>query len=316
MKKAIVNGAAGFAGYSLTIHLLEHGYDVYAVIRPDSIHAERLTVGAILSSSKKMVDRSFFDSAEMLNLTEGLIREHLHLVYCSGRDILSLTDTLEGPFDLFYHLVWAGGRNDYDAQYDNIAMTLDALRAAMKLSCRRIICTGSQAEYGPTLSVITENTFPMPNTAYGAAKLSALYLSKSLASHLGIEWIWGRLFSLYGLYEPSGRLYPDMTEKFRKNELLSLSDCTQNWEYLDVEDAAEALIALGERGHNGEIYNISTGEPRPLKFYVEQLKAELRSASEINYGAPADPYVSLQTDISKIHEHTGWKPQISFHTFL
>ena len=293
MKRAIVNGAAGFAGYSLTIHLLQHGYEVYAILRPNSPHNDRFTTEEVRSA----------------------YGQKLHLIFCAGNNILNLTEQLSGPFDLFYHLVWAGARNDHDAQVQNIPMTLDALRVAARLSCRRFICTGSQAEYGPTTSVITEETLPMPNTDYGAAKLSALYLSKSLASHLGIEWIWGRIFSLYGLYEPSGRLYPDMIQKFRHNEPLSLSDCTQNWEYLDVEDAAEALIALGERGHDGEIYNISSGDPKPLKTFVEQLKAELCSASEINYGAPADPYVSLQTDIHKICEHTEWMPETPFRAF-
>ena len=42
MKRAIVTGATGMLGLALVKELLTHDYEVYAVIRPDSLRMERL----------------------------------------------------------------------------------------------------------------------------------------------------------------------------------------------------------------------------------------------------------------------------------
>ena len=43
---------------------------------------------------------------------------------------------------------------------------------------------------------VTDDTWPMPVNAYGAAKLAACYLRKRRAEQPGVEWIWGRIFSI------------------------------------------------------------------------------------------------------------------------
>ena len=121
-----------------------------------------------------------------------------------------LNAIIPAPCDVFFHLAWQGARSDFAAQYDNIRTTIDALEAAVRLGCTRFICTGSQAEYGRQAQLITEETCPHPTDAYGAAKLAACALSRTRAADLGIEWIWGRVFSLYGTYEQDGRMLPEL----------------------------------------------------------------------------------------------------------
>ena len=60
MKKAVVTGAAGFAGCNLTEHLIEHGYEVYAVIRRNSAHNDRL----------KESERLHFVTLDMTEISE------------------------------------------------------------------------------------------------------------------------------------------------------------------------------------------------------------------------------------------------------
>ena len=283
MKKAVVTGAAGFAGCNLTEHLIEHGYEVYAVIRGNSAHNDRLKES-----------------------------EKLHFVTLDMTEISELPDRIGEKCDIFFHLIWTGSRDDFAAQYANVEVSLAALRAAAALGCKRFIGTGSQAEYGVTDELITEKMLPMPFSSYGSAKVAACYLTKNLAQQLQIDWIWGRIFSLIGKYEPAGRMLPDLAAKLRSGEQISLSSCRQNWDYLDAGDAAEALIALAEYGRTGEIYNIASGDYHPLRVFTEKLRQLYNVETEIDYGEDPIPFVSLQPSTEKIHADTGWKPNTEF----
>lgn len=283
---AVVTGAAGFAGYSFTIELLNRGYRVHAILRPGSEHNKRFS--------------DITDSEKLL----------LHEVDCNDFDKIS--DSINESCDVFYHLAWFGARDDFEGQNKNIIYTIKALESAGKLGCKRFVGIGSQAEYGVCKDVITEDLTPAPINAYGAAKVAALYLSKRRAEQLGVEWIWGRIFSLYGLYEPKGRMLPDLVDSIKRGETKHLSSCEQYWDYLNVLDASKAIAAIGEKGHNGEIYNIANGDYKALKEFVEEIRTTLNPDCHIVYGDRANPFISLKTDISKIRKHTGWYPEIPF----
>ncbi len=281
MKKAIVTGAAGFAGCNLVETLLGKGYFVYAIVRPNSSHNARVQES-----------------------------EHLKMISCDLADYGRLPTMVDEKCDIFYHLAWQGGRHDFAAQQKNIRYSLSALESTQKIGCKKFVCTGSQAEYGPQSDIITESTFPNPVDAYGTAKLATNILTKQRAKELNIEWIWGRIFSLYGKYEPFGRMLPDLIKSLKEGIEFKLSSATQMWDYLYSTDGAEALVALGEYGRDGEIYNIANGNCRPLKEFVEIIRKEINPAGKITYGKTAG--WSLQASVDKIHKDTGWSAQTEF----
>ena len=282
---AIITGAAGFTGAILSQQLRKHNIEVYAVVRPQSEHNARL--------------------------------DHndpgLHLIELQGCEYNKIPDVISIGCDVFYHLMWSGGKGT-EGQKENIDIALDAVKAAYSLGCKRIVLTGSQAEYGVVAPdrVEYEDNEANPFTPYGASKVAACHMTRALAKEMGIEWIWGRIFSLIGKYEPRGRMLPDLYYALKEGREMSLSSCRQNWDYLDVYDAADALIALAEKGHAGEIYNIANGNYRVIKEYTEELRNAIATNAVINYGDDPDPFISLQPSVEKIREHTGWKTKRSF----
>ena len=285
MKNYIVTGAAGFLGCNLTERLMqEENAHIYAVVRPNSPHNARLT------------------PSERLTIVPADLSEYAHL-----------DEMIEEACDVFFHLAWQGGRYDFAAQYGNIADTLGALEAAGRLGCRHFICTGSQAEYGRQTALITEETCPHPADAYGAAKLAACALSRQRAADLGVAWIWGRVFSLYGRYEQEGRMLPALVKSLRSEQTFALSSsAAQNWDYLYAADAADALLALAKRGRAGEIYNIANGDYRPLRDYIEEARAEIAPQCDVTYGAADADVFSLQPSVEKIRRDTEWQPVTDF----
>lgn len=281
MNKVIVTGAAGFAGCNLVEALLKKEYFVYAVVRPNSVHNFRLF---------------------------GL--ENLKIVECNMQDYANLQNLISEPCDLFYHLAWQTG--GFEEQKACIEYYLEALESAVRIGCKRFVGIGTQAEYGQQKELITEETCPHPITAYGASKLAACALTRQRANELGIKWVWGRIFSLYGKYEPSGRMLPDLINALQNGQDFHLSAATQNWDYLYSSDGAEALVALGENGQNGEIYNVASGEYHPLKYFTEIVKHKFSQNARLFYDKEKTNLTSLQVDIAKIIRDTGWKPKVSF----
>jgi nucleoside-diphosphate-sugar epimerase len=280
--KAIVTGAAGFLGANLVEELVKNHYEVIAVVRNGSAHNSRI---------KHL--------------------EGVRLVAAGLDEYDKLSMLIDEEADVFYHLAWGTGSSVRE-QHENIVGTLYAVEAASQLGCVRFVATGSQAEYGAHQGLITEETPTNPFTAYGAAKLSADVLSKVRAEELGIDWIWDRVFSVYGKYEPHGRMLPDMIEALRQGETFHLSACTQNWDYIFSTDAAKAVIATGERGKSGEIYNVTTGEYHPLRYFTEMVHKEIIKNGELEYDKNEHPKVSLQASADKIINDTGWKPEMNF----
>ena len=332
MRTAIVTGAFGFAGANLVMELISSGFFVYAVGRPGSSHNDRF-------SGLCGIKEIFLEMEDYDRLPE--------IIDSVGdndkpQEIIDVSD-----IEYFFHLAWGGDRNDRLAQEKNIEGTLKAFGAAFCINPGiRFIATGSQAEYGvvPFDEVITEETPLSPITAYGSAKAETYRQLLRKSKELSCDFIWARIFSLIGRFEPSGRMFPDLINNLKAGKEVSLSSCTQYWDYLDARDAARALIALAEHGRNGEAYNIASATPRPLKDYVEEIAAIIdkyrldsendrravnnsqtinaaeninvrsqlpKSSSLITYGPPPSPFISLRPSITKIVSDTSWNPAIA-----
>lgn len=289
MKKIVVTGATSFIGIHLIEQLLAKEYYVYAIVRRNSKNLYRLI------------------PKPNLNIIELDMEEY--------SDIPSFIKEAE----CFCHLAWDGvrmpQRDNREIQQRNYWCSVEAMKAAKKIRCQRFIGIGSQAEYGKMTGKITEEYPCNPNTEYGKAKLETKNTLEELSKRLNIEFVWVRVFSLYGKYDYKGSLIMSCIDKMKKNDKIELTQCIQMWDYLHVYDAARAIIALIEHMEPAEIYNIASGDSKELKAYVEDMRHWLKSKSVVEYGAI--PYVdnnivNFEPSVDKLKKDTGWIPKIDF----
>ena len=157
--------------------------------------------------------------------------------------------------DVFYHLAWEGVRVPYrdDAilQNKNYKCAIKAMKAAKKLGCDTFIGAGSQAEYGICIGKIDENYHAKPSTEYGKSKLKAYETLKVIAKENNMKFIWTRIFSVYGVYDYEGTLVMSSLNKMKKNESIQLTQCTQNWDFIYVEDVARIMYLLANTSCDG-----------------------------------------------------------------
>lgn len=307
-KTAVLTGAAGFAGIHLLNHLLMHGYRVYAVVRKNSPHNIRLQEQNLLLN-----DQAYRNA---FGWTGAGYTGELVVIEIDDSDFATLPEHINEPVDLFFHMasVPGSGRDDIAAAYRNVTDANAAVTAASALKCRRFIGTGSQAMYGVVDGTITEDIRYNSFNMYGAAKASICELTRGQCKCLGMEWCFGTIFSLIGEYEAQGRLIPDLIARLKNGDVsIKLSAGTQNWDYLDAGDCAEAFIRIAEKGVDGENYNVANGDYHPLKYFTEKLvNVYSQNGASVVYGEESFPRVNLEPDISKLRKDTAWRPGIQF----
>ncbi|MCM1232501.1 MAG: NAD(P)-dependent oxidoreductase [Ruminococcus flavefaciens] len=296
--KAIVTGATGFIGLALCRELLQNGYDVTAVLRPDSPKKNKL-----LELRKEI----------------GAANGSLQILEIPLDKIDMLHATYHIQADFFFHLAWNGpsgaAREDFDIQHSNIGYTARAVRTAKDCGCRKFTGAGSQAEYGVVRGTAYEDrTVPSPFMMYGTAKLAACQMGIVLARQLGISFVWPRIYSVYGVGENPGTLVNYVIDTLKKGEVPELSSCENMWNFLYITDCARALRMLMEDEDVQGICHVASKDTRLLKEYVTQIRDLIAPGTKLGFGIKqADPKRTfwLQPDVAKL-DKTGFEAEVSF----
>lgn len=231
--------------------------------------------------------------------------------------------------DAFVHFAWAGvgsaGRSDKQTQAYNIEMSMAALQTAASLGCTRFLFAGSQAEYGRAHGPDGkqhEDGPCFPQSEYGKAKLSFGQRASRWAASLNeddvperFRFIHMRIFSVYGPGDHETSLISTCIRKFSADAPAEFGGCTQDWDYLYIDDAAEAIAALLISEDAEGIYNIGAGESRPLREYISEIHELLKSSSEMRFGVRGDNAegaVSLRPSVEKLNALCGFSPRVNF----
>lgn len=288
LKRVVVTGATSMIGTALIRHCLNNGIEVLAIVRKDSKKMNRLP------------------ESELIKIRECNLNE------------LDTFAADERKYDVFYHFAWGytskATRDDPVLQEKNIQYTLNAVELARKLGCYKFIGAGSQAEYGIVHQVITAETKENPYLSYGIAKNAAGRLSRKLCEKYGITHIWGRIFSVYGSNDSEETMISYAVRQFLRHEKAFFSAATQQWDYLHEEDAGEIFYRLGEKVDENKTYRIASGQSRPLKEFILELKNLFGDEAVCEFDAEENGknLVSLQVDVGDLMEDIGFAPQVSF----
>lgn len=211
--------------------------------------------------------------------------------------------------DAFCHFGWAGTsreeRDDPTVQCANISYTLDAAELASRSGCKVFLGAGSQAEYGRVDGKITTETCVQPLTCYGTAKFAAGRLSRRFCDDRGIKHIWTRIFSVYGAGDGENTMIKYALRCFSEGETAHFSAAVQPWNYLYERDAAKLFYLLCERAETSGVYNVASDDTRPLKSFIEEMRAVAGNGAKCDY-APADAgVIGFDPDISKTTAAVG-----------
>ena len=292
MKKAVVTGANSFIGYRLCKVLEEHGYFVYAIIRRDN--------------------QNNFHLCSLKNIA---------VIYEEMKDYKNISSIIGDCCDVGVALAWDGtrgdAREDAEKQRNNYVYSMECVKSFIQAGCSVVVTAGSQAEYGSWYSngQLSEEVLCRPNTEYGKYKLKLYEEAVSVCEESHVRLIEPRFFSLYGPDDYEGTMIISILSDMLHDRVCKLTQCIQQWDFLYVEDAVDALFRLIDSKSSCGVYNFGYGRARELKEYVMLMYELTKSHSLLEFGAipyPSTGMVNTNPSIEKLCKEISWKPQISF----
>lgn len=287
--KAIVTGANGFVGSNVVKKLLRENIEVLAISR--SFEKSRLEENSKLTKLEMDI-----------------------------KDISKLGEIInQGDYELFYHFAWNGSagpkRCDEMIQTENALQTVECLKMASKLGCNKFIVAGSIMEYEVNEVMYGQNTKPSLAYIYGVGKVLAHELCKPIANSLGIDLIWGYITNAYGVGENSPRFINTTLRKIINHEKLEFTSGTQNYDFIYIDDVANAFYLLGVYGKSNKGYMIGSGNAKPLKEFIIEMCNEHARDNKPLFGNVPFTGVNISLDVYStidIEQDCGFKPMISF----
>jgi GDP-4-dehydro-6-deoxy-D-mannose reductase len=233
----VVSGAAGFLGRHVLGSALRAGYSVRGVVR----------------------------AGEWVTGTPPV---SLDVLDWSNEDVMARLFARARP-NVIVHCAGANARQDEgeevlrDANVTLIRHLLAAVGRVVPES--RVVVLSSAAVYGPRPPVPTrEDAELAPATDYAVSKVMAEEETRSFVG-LGGNAVIARPFNTVGAGEPAGSVVGALAAQIlsvpagelarvRLREVASVRD------FLDVDDCADALLALASRGAAGAAYNVCSGQ--------------------------------------------------------
>ncbi|CAM3340912.1 NAD(P)-dependent oxidoreductase [Paenibacillus lupini] len=278
MNKVAVTGASGWIGRYVVKQLVAKGYEVHATYRrtPLSLVGGTWHQVNLLSGEEaiRFIEKVKPDS--LIHLAWDAVPPHCYRS-------LSNYEWTRSSMGLIHHFVQSGGQ--------------------------RVVVAGTGAEYVWEEGILSETTSRDSYAhAYAASKNSLRIWLQSYAEIAGFSAAWGRVFHLYGPHDPGNRLVSAMVNALLKKEEAFCKYGGIYRDYLYIEDAADAFVALLESRCQGTV-NIASGKSVQLQQLVGLIGEKLGEDSLISFGkdVPIEP-LFIGVDVTRLTNEVQWKP--------
>jgi len=201
----------------------------------------------------------------------------------------------------------------------NVLGTHNLLENARRHDTPRFIHISTDEVYGSTPEGSFRETDPLaPSSPYSASKAGSDLLALSYATTYHLPVLVTRCTNNFGPYQHPEKLIPlFITNLIDGNKVPVYGTGKNIRDWICVTDHCRALELLLERGHLGEIYNISGGNEKTNLEITEMILQILgRDGSMIEHVADRPGHdFRYSLDSSKIRA-LGWKPAFSFESAL
>ena len=203
----------------------------------------------------------------------------------------------------------------------NLRGSFNLLESMRACSVQRFIHVSTDEVYGslePPLEA--DESFPLqPSSPYSAAKAGSDLMALAYFKTYKFPVIVTRASNNYGPYHFPEKLIPLMISNALEDKRLPIyGDGMQIRDWLYVEDHCRAILAILDKGRDGEIYNIGGNRSLPNKTVVDQiLSITGKPSSLIEYVGDRpghDRRYALSSE--KVMKETGWAPQMVFEQGL
>lgn len=199
----------------------------------------------------------------------------------------------------------------------NLRGTFTLLETARTRRVPRFLHVSTDEVYGSLEAPAeADETYPLkPSSPYAASKAGADLLALCYFTTYRLPVIVTRASNNYGPFQFPEKLIPLMISNAIEGRPLPVyGDGLQVRDWLHVEDHCRALVALLEKGREGEIYNIGGNCALPNLEVVKRILAATGRGGELIQFVADRPGHDRRYALSsaKILRETGWQPRVEF----
>ncbi|WP_278103646.1 NAD-dependent epimerase/dehydratase family protein [Microbacterium proteolyticum] len=301
--RAVVTGAAGFVGSTLSRRLRRDGWDVVGIDAFTDyyeVDRKRRNAAAVTAAGAEIIE------ADLVDMDLGPVLDGVDVVFHqAGQPGVRAS--------------WGDGFAPYVQR--NVLATqrlLEALRDHPTL--QRFVYASSSSIYGDAESFpTTEDTLPAPVSPYGVTKLAAEHLTTLFGTNFGVPTTSLRYFTVYG---PSQR--PDMaftrfvTAAVQKTPIEIYGTGEQIRDFTFVDDVVEANVLAGTTATApGSVYNVAGGTNASVNEVLQILRDLSHGELDVSYTERAIGDVfRTGGDTTRIASELGWKPTVTLQEGL
>ena len=296
MTHALVTGAAGFIGSTLTDRLLADGVRVTGV--------DMFT--------------DYYDPALKRRNLEGALRhpsfQLLELDLGAG-DLTSLPDV-----DVVFHQAaqpgvrasW--GREFAAYTHHNVLATQRLLERYRNVPLERFVYASSSSVYGDAESYPTpESALPRPFSPYGVTKLAGEHLVLLYGRNFGLPVAALRYFTVYGPRQRPDMAFHRFCRAMLRGEPIAVyGDGRQSRDFTFIADAIEANVRAWRRAAPQGVYNIGGGSQVEVLEAIQLLEERLGVKAQLRFEErpPGDP-MRTRADASRLAADLDYATTVS-----
>jgi CDP-glucose 4,6-dehydratase len=300
-----VTGAQGFLGSWLAERLLDEGARV--VVPRRDVEPEARFVAEGIEARCVVVAADIQDYEAMTRvLNEHDIDSVFHL---AAQTIVGTAN--RSPLSTF------------EANVRGTYVLLEACRAhsATGDPVARVVVASSDKAYGSHDELPYREDFALqPNFPYDVSKACTDMIARSFAATYDLPVAVTRLANVYGGGDLNwSRIVPDTCRALARGAAPAIrSDGTPERDYLYVEDAVEAYLAvarsLDDGRWRGRAWNAGWGSPLPVREIVDRLIAISGSGVAADVRGSGTPHGEIDRqylDSTAIRGELGWEPRVA-----
>ena len=286
--KLLVTGATGFIGQHLVNRLIEQGHIVLALSRSEA-----------LLPANDYPNKLFY------------LQTSLKL---DGNTIEKIK---QFEPDTLIHLAWEKIPDfSFEISFANLQNQILFFRNLFLISSlKKIIVTGSCWEYNKKMGVCTESDICISGNYFTWAKNSLRDFLEFECLQKNINFIWSRVFYVYGPQQRKGSLIPTVIENIQNGIVPELKTPFNSNDFIYVDDVADGLIQFAVKDVPSGIYNLGNGESVPIIDVVSKIETsihgkEILSSSVIeNASQSSVKDTDFWADMGKTFNTLKWQPQ-------
>lgn len=289
----LVTGGCGFIGGRLVRLLLERGAGEVRVVD----------------------DQRCGDPSDLAEVRDRVQLSPLSLGDADPAELAPLLDGVEFLFHLAAEKASHPQTDDAGMLRGNVKGTHDLYEQAARAGVKKIVFASSVMAYGRRAGQpLIESEAARPDTIYGASKLAGENLTAACGRRHGIEWNALRYFFVYGPRQFEGRGYRSVIVRTARRLLAGeapeiYGDGEQVFDYVFIDDVAEASLLALEAPVSGAVLNVGSGRGVRIKDLIARISTIAQSdLAPTSRPADATAGSSRVADVSQIREVLGWRP--------